>query len=182
MEIAAKLNDAVQRYAHRIVEIARTKEEGHTLQPRQIQAFNRDRDTLEALRPHGARDLVNAFKQDGELLNEAADGRTQRTIRAMQAEAEIRQAPQLRAVRFVQRWQTLERQHTGFDRNGDLQGQHNAKNSMGEMAKSLERDPQVESILRNRTRELGIVLDVGQSVGNTLLQQLGIGRGRGLDL
>jgi hypothetical protein len=27
---------------------------------------------------------------------------------------------------------------------------------MGAMAKSLERDPQVESILRNRSRELGI--------------------------
>jgi hypothetical protein len=53
---------------------------------------------------------------------------------------------------------------------------------MGAMAKSLERDPQVESLLRARRRELGLPAEMSRSVGQGLSDYLGIGRGRGLGL
>jgi hypothetical protein len=53
---------------------------------------------------------------------------------------------------------------------------------MGAMAKSLERDPQLESILRGRSRELGIPMDMGRGIGRDLLAYLGLGRGRGLGI
>ncbi len=52
------------------------------------------------------------------------------------------------------------------------------------MAMSLERDPQMESLLANRKRELGIALDSGRNLGRELAFTHGIdfGRGRGLGL
>jgi len=50
------------------------------------------------------------------------------------------------------------------------------------MAKSLERDPQLESILADRKRELGIAFESGRQLGHELAFAHGIdlGRGRGL--
>ncbi len=56
--------------------------------------------------------------------------------------------------------------------------------AMGDMAKSLERDAQLESILANRTRELGIGINSGRRLGLELAFSHGIdlGRGRGIGL
>jgi hypothetical protein len=52
------------------------------------------------------------------------------------------------------------------------------------MAKSLERDPQLESILANRKRELGIAFESGHRLGQELALTHGIdiGRGRGIGI
>jgi len=50
---------------------------------------------------------------------------------------------------------------------------------MAGMAKSLERDPQVESILRNRKAQLGLPQVREQSIGQSLIDMLGLGRSRG---
>jgi hypothetical protein len=55
---------------------------------------------------------------------------------------------------------------------------------MGDMAKSLERDPQLESILANRKQELGIAFESGRRLGQELALANGIdiGRGRGIGI
>ncbi|MGB7044627.1 MAG: conjugal transfer protein TraA, partial [Methylocella sp.] len=50
---------------------------------------------------------------------------------------------------------------------------------MGDMAKSLERDPQIESILANRKRDLGIGIESGRRLGLELAFSHGIDLGRG---
>jgi hypothetical protein len=47
------------------------------------------------------------------------------------------------------------------------------------MAKSLERDPQLESILANRKQELGIAFESGCRLGQELAFTHGIDIGRG---
>ena len=103
-------------------------------------------------------------------------------IRAMQVEAEIRNNPGLRADRFVARWQDLDRVRSAFENKGDWSSANKARSSMGALAKSLERDPQVESLLRNRAQELGLSMHVGPSVGASMIEHLGLGRGRALEL
>src|SRR3546814_18471786 len=90
--------------------------------------------------------------------------------------------PNLRATRFVERWQGLKQERDRLYRDGDMGGRERMGKEMAGMAKSLERDPQVESVLRGRTRELGFEMDMsrGRSVSAELTQQLGIGRDRGL--
>jgi hypothetical protein len=58
------------------------------------------------------------------------------------------------------------------------------RSKMADMAKSLERDPQLESLLANRKRELGIDIGSGRSLGHELAfnHGLDLGRGRGLGL
>ena len=55
---------------------------------------------------------------------------------------------------------------------------------MGNMANSLQRDPQLESLLANRRHELGIQIESGRRLGQELAftHGLGIGRGRGLGI
>jgi hypothetical protein len=58
------------------------------------------------------------------------------------------------------------------------------RDSMGEMAKGLERDAQVESLLANRKHQLGISGDMGRSLTRQLAMSIGFDmrRGRGIGL
>jgi hypothetical protein len=88
----------------------------------------------------------------------------------MQAEAEIRIDPFRRGDRFVEGWQQLRQQHTELVRDGDFRGAKTAAQHMADMAKSLERDAQLESVLGLRSRELG--LEIGQQMGRSLSHDL----------
>jgi hypothetical protein len=176
------LDQAVRRYARSILDTARMRELALPILPHQIAARERAGAVLDALRPQAARDLDNVSERDPALVREAAEGRPQRAIRAMQVEAEIRTDPKLRADRFVKRWQELERRRAGFARDNNWQDERKIHDSMGAMAKSLERDPQMESMLRTRSGELGIPMDMGRGIGSNLLAYLGLERGRGLGI
>jgi hypothetical protein len=105
-----------------------------------------------------------------------------RTIRALLLETEIRTEPARRADRFVERWPNLPRASDQRYAAGDYAGHRAARAEMGNMAHSLERDPQMESLLASRKRELGISFDSGMGVGRDLTLTFGLGRGRGLGL
>src|SRR3546814_11741565 len=76
----------------------------------------------------------------------------------------------------------LDQDRDRFYRAGDMTGREKAGKEMAGMAKSLERDPQVESILRGRERELGLEMGMGRgrALSHQLTHELGIGRDRGL--
>jgi hypothetical protein len=177
-----KLGRAVQRYAKATLDLDRMAEQRLPVLPHQEDAWNKARDALKAHQPHAARDLDSAFAEHPDLSREAAFGRTQRAIRVMQFEAEVRADPRLRADRFVTRWKDLDWVRSDFETKGDWSSATKVRSSMGELAKSLERDPQVESLLRNRAQELGLSMHVGPSVGASMIEHLGLGRGRGLSL
>ena len=65
-----------------------------------------------------------------------------------------------------------------------MSGYRATRSAMGDMARSLERDPQLESILANRKRELGISFESGRRLGHELAFAHGIdlGRGRGIGI
>ncbi len=58
------------------------------------------------------------------------------------------------------------------------------KREMGDMANSLRRDPQLESILAIRKKELGIGgdIDSGRSLGRALAFSHGLDLGRGVGI
>lgn len=82
----------------------------------------------------------------------------------------------------MQRWQNLHRASDERYAAGDYAGHRAVRAEMGNMAQSLERDPQMESLLQARKRELGISFDSGMGVGRDLTLTFGLGRGRGLGL
>ncbi|MFN5525939.1 MAG: Ti-type conjugative transfer relaxase TraA, partial [Bradyrhizobium sp.] len=125
-----------------------------------------------------------AYKKDPELAREAAGGRVNRAVRALQLETELRIAPSRRADRFVEDWQRLDQASLRQYKAGDFSGYRATRSAMGDMARSLERDPQLESLLVNRKRELGIAFESGRSLGRELafVHGIDLGRGRGIGL
>ncbi len=156
--------------------------------PAHMRELTDARNAFDKLRPHGAQDAEAAYVKNPELVRETAGGRINRTIRALQLETEIRTGreadPIRRADRFVERWQKLGQTSQRQYREGDMSGYKATRAEMGNMAMSLERDPQMESLLANRKRDLGIGgdFDSGRSLGKDLAFSHGLGRGRGIGL
>ena len=160
--------------------------------PEQVRELADARKAFEKVRPHGWRDVEAAYVKNPELVRETAGGDVRRAVRALQIETELRagrdtdpgMTPHARADRFVERWQKLDRTSQRQYQAGDMSSYRSTRAEMGNMAKSLERDPQMESILAGRKKDLGIGIDSGRSLGQQLAFNhgidLGIGRGLGL--
>ena len=172
---------ALARHARAVDAIFEAQEIGDKASPEQVKELQKARKVFEEVRPYGSVDAEAAYKKNPELAHEAAGGRVNRAIRALQLETEMRIEPNRRADRFVERWQELKQtsQH-----QCDMSGCRSTRSAMGDMARSLERDPQLESILANRKRELGISFETGRRLGLELAFTHGIdlGRGRGLGI
>jgi Ti-type conjugative transfer relaxase TraA len=175
---------ALVRHARAVDAIFEAQEMGGEASPEQVKELQKARRAFEEVRPYGSHDAEAAYKKDAELAREAAGGRVNRAIRALQLETELRIDPSRRDDRFVERWQELKQTSQHQYQVGDMSGCRVTRSAMGDMAKSLERDPQMESILANRKRELGISFETGRRLGHELAFAHGIdlGRGRGLGI
>jgi len=80
----------------------------------------------------------------------------------------MRQNPELRADRFVERFRGLKHTSEQHYAVGNYSGHRAARAELGNMVDGLQRDPQLESLLANRKRELGISFDSGMGVGRDL--------------
>lgn len=173
---------AVERFARAADDMAKMREQGLPVLPHQRDALEKAGKTLDAVRPHAAADLASALQRQPELTREAADGRSQGAIRAMQLESEIRVDPVQRADRFVNDWQRLGETRAVMRQRGNDNGAVRIAGRMADMAKGLERDPQVESLLRNRTRELGLGKDIGRELSRELAASVSFERTRSIGM
>lgn len=173
---------ALIRHARAVDAIFEMQERDGKANPEQVKELQEARKVFEEVRPYGSHDAEAAHKKNPELASEAATGRTARAIRALQFETELRTDLQRRADRFVERWrelgQTSQRQYQA----ADMSGYKATRSAMGDMAMSLERDPQLESILAGRKRDLGIGFESGRRLGLELAFSHGIDLGRGRNI
>lgn len=183
----ASAGQAFVRHARAVDVIFDTQDRGIAATPGQIQELHEARAALDKHYPHASRDAEAVYKRNPEFATDVASGDPDRAAparRALQLEAEMRKNPDLRADRFVERFrdlrQTGERQYAA----GNYSGYRSARAEMGNMAMSLERDPQMESLLEGRKKQLGISMDFdsGMRLGRQLALSHGLGRGRGIGL
>ncbi|MDE2469799.1 MAG: Ti-type conjugative transfer relaxase TraA [Bradyrhizobium sp.] len=172
------------RHARAVDAVFEAQEMGGQATPEQVKELQKARKIFEEVRPYGSVDAEAAYKKDPDLAHEAAGGRVNRAIRALQLETEMRIDPSRRADLFVERWQELGQTRQRQYQAGDMSGYRSTRSAMGDMARSLERDPQLESLLENRKRELGISFESGRRLGLELAFAHGIdlGRGRGIEI
>jgi Ti-type conjugative transfer relaxase TraA len=175
---------ALVRHARAVAAIFDVQEQGGNASPEQVKELQGARKVFEEVRPYGSHDAEAAYKKNPELALEAASGNPARAIRALQLETEIRIDPMRRADRFVERWQKLDHTSQRQYQAGDISGYKATRSAMGDMARSLERDPLLESILANRKLDLGIAFESGRRLGLELAFSHGIdlGRGRGIGI
>ena len=175
---------ALMRHAHAVSQVFDAEDAGSKASPAQWDELVDSRTAFDTVRPYGWQDAEAAYAKDESLAHEAGSGKVNRAIRALQLETEIRTSPERRADRFVERFrdlkQTGERQYAA----GNYSGYRSARAEMGNMAMSLERDPQMESLLEGRKKQLGISMDFdsGMRLGRQLALSHGLGRGRGIGL
>ena len=171
----------VQRHAHAVEDIFQCQDRGDEASKGQLKELRKARKNINAVQKNASLDFESAYRRDRSLAPDAASGNISRAVRNMQLESEIRADPTLRANRFVERWQRLDATSKRHYQSGDMNSYHNTRAKMGKMAKSLERDPQMESVLAGRKAQLGITFESGRLLGAELAFNHGIdlGRGRG---
>lgn len=172
---------AVQRHARAIADIWKMQDKGLPVLPHQRAELDKAREAMNQTGKHAAQDMERAYSRDPALAFDAAGGRVRQAIRAMQLEAEIRADPDKRADRFMEDWRQLGQYREELQRDGDFRGARKVSEQMASMAKSLERDAQVESVLRGRKQELGIAFETGRQLSHDLASSIGIEMGRGHD-
>ena len=175
---------ALVRHAQAVDASFEAQEMGGEATPEQVKELQQARKVFEKVRPYGSHDAEAAYKKNPDLAREAAGGRLNRAIRAQQLETELRINPGRRADRFVEHWQKLDQSSLRQYQAGDFSGYNATRSAMGDMARGLERDPQLESLLANRKHELGITFESGRRLSLELAFSHGIdlGRGRGIGI
>ncbi|WP_342657283.1 Ti-type conjugative transfer relaxase TraA [Sphingomonas sp. NY01] len=172
-------HQAVGRHARAVAAIWSMHDKDLPVLPHQIAELDKAREAMNATALGAARDMEEAFGRDGSLVAEAAGGKPQRALQALQLEREIRADPDRRADRFVADWRGHERAADTANERGDHEGYRKHRGAMGRMAKQLERDPQLESALRGRDRrDLGLEIEAGGRLAHDLAASIGFGRER----
>jgi hypothetical protein len=99
---------ALVRHARAVDAIFDMQELGFDATPEQVKELQQARKVFEKVRSYGSHDAEAAYKKNPDLVREAAGGRLNRAIRALQLETELRINPGRRADRFVEDWQKLD--------------------------------------------------------------------------
>ncbi|QJU60959.1 Ti-type conjugative transfer relaxase TraA (plasmid) [Sphingomonas sp. AP4-R1] len=174
------LAGAVERVSRSAVTMMEARAQGRPVLEHQRIALEKAQAALDQIRPQASRDLASVLERNPGLIRDAAQGASGPAIQAMAHETRVRADPQLRADRFVENWQGIQRQRGQAEGRGDQAGVDRSTKALERMAKGLERDPQMESVLRNRRPELGLQRDMGRELSRDLTQALSRGREQGL--
>lgn len=115
---------------------------------------------LDQVLPGGLRDLRGALQHDPDtreaMMHLKGADRVSALTEGMERERQIREDPQRLARRTVLLWRQLEEERAVVSRSGDPQLEERVQARTSSAIHELKRDPQLESLLRNRQRELGI--------------------------
>ena len=208
----APLDKAVERFARAANQIIEVRSAGAKELPHELEAYRKAARDVDAVRPEGARNLRAVLLANHALAKEAAEGRTAGAIAAMDRQDAARIAERLdaeraarepaprehapreraprerathateaerRADRFVAAWQ----KELARSRDGLLHADRDqARAGLADLANSLHRDPQLESLLRNRRIELGLKPSATTSLSHDLHEWLGRSRGIGISM
>jgi hypothetical protein len=154
------LEAAVDRYARAYQSIDQHRRDGLPVLDMQRQEIGQAGQQLDQVQD-GMKDLMRSTLQNDPQTARAMTElfgreRVAQVIDGMKRENAALQDPNVRAERFVNRWQELDGQRQKLRGWQHDDARAKVESQMSGLAKSLERDPQAESIVRNRSRELGI--------------------------
>ena len=172
-----ELENAVDRYARAWEAADRQRQQKLPLLEYQNQELSDAGKALDQVRPNATRDLNNAMRFEPQTFKAMKDlsGRERATelAGAIRHEEQVGRDPALRVERMAKEWKGLETRHDKLYGWQHEQARKRIEGRMTEMARELKRDPQLESLMRTRSRELGI--DMESTLGR-VMQAPGISR------
>lgn len=151
---------AMDRYARAFDAADRNLRQDLPMLDAQKQELRQAGQQLDQARPGASTLIVSALQHDPATRRAVTElsgrERAGQLIAGMDRERASLAEPNVRADRFVNRWQELRGQRQELRGWQHDDARQKVEGQMRGMAKGLERDPQVESILRNRRQDLGI--------------------------
>lgn len=176
----------VDRYARAFSAADKQARAGLPVLEAQKQELHQAGLVLDQARPGASALIVSAARHDPEAARALADlsgrERVGQLVAGMDRERAALADPNVRADRLIDRWQELDKERQALrgwrqdEARGKVEGQ------MRKVAGAIERDPQVESIVRGRAKELGIGSPQrDRSITLQMEQQLTRGRSIGLE-
>jgi hypothetical protein len=172
------LEQAVDRYSRAYQSIDQHRREGLPVLDMQRQEMRDAGQQLDQVRG-GMKALMRSTLENDPATARAMTElsgreRVAHVIDGMKRENAALQDPNIRAERFVERWQELQGQRRGLRGWQHDEARAKVESQMNGLTKSLERDPQVDSILRNRRQELGIGQELrrDQSIARELQDEM----------
>jgi Ti-type conjugative transfer relaxase TraA len=188
---ADTLHQAVDRYARAYDDAARMLAQDLPILDHQRLALRDAGQKLDAVRPGAHADLKNAVEHNPDVataLRTMQDQpRTALLVSGIRQEERIRQDPNLQAERLVKVWAGLEAEHRRLKGWEHDEARGKVETRMKAFVADLKRDPQLESILRNRQQELGVSRgsrldqvmrerDIDRAMTQSIRQTRGLGR------
>jgi Ti-type conjugative transfer relaxase TraA len=192
MEREERLRGALTSYAEAWADAGRMTAAGLPVLAHQAEAMERSGQALETLAPNLLHDTRAALKRAPELARDAATPEGMAALgTAIGAERRARLDLDERGRAAVRAWNTLERSYAAAEKDYDWQAKREVGERMEAFATELKRDPQLDSLLRQRGRELGVdegsrldqVVQAREAdISRTLRRDLGISLGRGMGM
>ncbi|NKL24212.1 Ti-type conjugative transfer relaxase TraA [Rhizobium leguminosarum] len=178
---------AIDRYARAYDSAERNHREGLPILETQSRELQQAGQQIDQAQPGASALMSSALRHDPEVRQAMTELSGRERVGQLSAGMDRERAaladPDVRAERFVDRWQELrsERQELRGWQHDEARGQ--VEGQMRDMAQSLERDPPVEAILRDRSDDLGIRnLQQGQSLQRAMEKQLTENRSQNLGM
>jgi hypothetical protein len=155
----ADLALAVDGFARAWSDAARMRAANLPVLEHQKQALGQAGAALEAARPGATRELLSALRHDPATQRAMTlDGaeRAAQLVAGMERERQAQLDPNVRAERAVAAWSKLEQEHRRLRGSEHEEARGRIEARMKTLAGAIKRDPQMESAVRARSRELGI--------------------------
>ncbi len=156
---APDLTRAVDRYARAWTDAAKMRAQDLPILEHQKVALRDAGAALDAARPGATRDLLTALEHNAmtrRAMQMEGRDRAALLVEGIEHEARVRQVPELKAARLVKVWNGLEAERDGLRGWDQAEARGKVEARMKSIAGELKRDPQLESLMRSRQRELGI--------------------------
>jgi hypothetical protein len=193
IKAAPSLEQAVESYARAWTDAERMTARGLPVLEHQKIALRQSGNAMEQVRPGATQDLQEALRHEvgaqRAMKELSGPDRGEALAGAIRREEQVRHDPKLRGERVVKEWKGLETQRGRLGSGLRDESAHaQIESRMKAIAGSLKRDPQLESLMRTRAKQLGI--DSGSTLGRVIqapsiksaIGQIMRGRDRGMSL
>jgi Ti-type conjugative transfer relaxase TraA len=153
------LSRAVEDYARAYRDAARMQVEGLPVLEHQKRALGKAGAAMDTAHEGSTRELLLALRYDPATraaMTLKGSARATQLIAGMERERQAKRDPNVRAERAVAEWRKLEKEHgalRGFEQDA---ARGEVEERLKTLAGAIKRDPQMESVMRARSRELGI--------------------------
>ena len=175
---------SVDRYARAYIDAGQADRAGLPVLESQKQELQKAGQELDKIRPGSARHLRSAFDHDPKVYQDATElqgqDRANQLVKAIEQERQFQADPNIRAERAISQWQRLDRERQGLRGIQHKEDRQRIEADMRTVANTIKDDPQVEKVVRDRAKELGIShIRQGQNITAAMEQKLSRGRDMG---